>query len=37
MYQFTKTRTPLGIVYPYIEKLINQIKNFEEIEKVSIA
>jgi hypothetical protein len=37
MYQFTKTRTPIGIVYPYAQKLVNQINCFEEVEKVKIA
>ena len=37
MYQFTKTRTPLGIIYPYANSLLNEIKNFQEVEKVEIA
>ena len=37
MYQFTKTRTPIWIVFPYIQKLKQQISEFEEVEKVEIA
>ena len=37
MYQFTKTRTPLGIIYPYAQSLLKEILNFEEVEKAVIA
>ena len=37
MYQFTQTRTPLGIVYPYIQQLKNWLANLPEVEKVEIA
>jgi len=37
MYQFTKTRTPIGIAYPYILNLVEQIRSFEEVEKAEIA
>jgi DNA polymerase/3'-5' exonuclease PolX len=37
MYQFTKTRTPLGIIYPYAHNLLNEVKNFQEVEKAEIA
>ena len=37
MYQFTKTRTPIWIVYPYIQELKKQISEFEEVEDVEIA
>jgi DNA polymerase/3'-5' exonuclease PolX len=37
MYEFTKTRMPLGIVYPYIQKLLNEIKQFEEVKKAEVA
>jgi len=37
MYQFTQTRTPLGIVYPYIQQLKNWLANLPEVENVEIA
>ena len=37
MYKFTKTRTPLGFVYPYAHKLLDYILSFPEVEKWEIA
>jgi len=37
MYQFTKTRTPLGIIYPYAHSLLNEVKSFPEVKKAEIA
>jgi DNA polymerase/3'-5' exonuclease PolX len=37
MYQFTQKRTPLGIVYPYIQQLKNWLANLPEVENVEIA
>ena len=37
MYKFTKTRTPLGFVYPYAHELLDYVLSFPEIEKWEIA
>ena len=37
MYKFTKTRTPLGLVYPYAYKLLDYVLSFPEVEKWEIA
>ncbi len=37
MYKFTKTRTPLGLVYPYAHELLDYILSFPEIKKWEIA
>ena len=37
MYKFTKTRTPLGLVYPYAKELLEYIKSFPEVKKAQIA
>ena len=37
MYEFTQTRTPLGIVYPYIQSLKKWLSDLPEIKKVEIA
>ena len=37
MYQFTKTRTPLWLVYPYVEELIKWLLNLPEVKKANIA
>jgi DNA polymerase/3'-5' exonuclease PolX len=37
MYRFTKTRTPLGFVYPYAKELLDYIKSFPEVKQADIA
>jgi DNA polymerase/3'-5' exonuclease PolX len=37
MYEFTKHRTPLGIVYPYAQNLVNEILKFPEVKKAILA